>query len=269
MENILSNFISNVLLVYGVKIIGAIVLIVVGFAIVNWIKKKLQKGKLLKNLDATVSSFLITFISVALKVLLVLTAIIIIGVPSATVVAVLGSCGLAVGLALQGGLSNLAGGVVILLLKPFKLGDYISAAGNDGTVENIGIFSTTLLTVDNKRVVIPNGTISGGIIVNYSSQDTRRVDLSFTVAAGSDLDKIRKIFEEIAAADNRVLTDPAPDILVSELSAAGVTFVFRPWCKTDDYWPLYFSINEAVRRAFTEHNVQPPVSAFAVRSESK
>ncbi len=269
MGNILSNFISSVVLVYGAKILGAIVLIIVGFAIINWLKKKLLKGKALKSLDATVSSFLITFISVALKVLLLLTAVIIVGVPSATVVAVLGSCGLAVGLALQGGLSNLAGGVVILLLKPFKLGDYINAAGNEGTVDNIGIFSTTLLTVDNKRVVIPNGTISGGIIVNYSSQDTRRVDLSFTVAAGSNLDEVRKIFENIAAADERVLKDPAPDILVSELSAAGVTFVFRPWCKTAEYWDVYFAINEAVRRAFTENNIQPPVSAFAVRTVEK
>ena len=198
--------------------------------------------------------------------MLILTAVIIIGVPSATVVAVLGSCGLAVGLALQGGLSNLAGGVIILLLKPFRLGDYISAAGNDGTVENIGIFSTTLLTVDNKKIVIPNGTISGGIIVNYSSEDIRRVDLSFTVAAGSDLDQVRNIFVSIASADERILKTPAPDILVSELSAAGVTFVFRPWCKNGDYWNVFFAANEAVRRAFTENNIQPPVSAFAVRT---
>lgn len=263
------NFFSTYILPFGLKIVAAIILIAIGFAIVNKIKDKVLKKRSFKHLDDTAFSFMVNFISAAIKVLLVLTAIILIGVPSATVIAVLGSCGLAIGLALQGGLTNLAGGVLIMLLKPFKLGDYVNAGGCEGTVKNIGIFYTTLLTVDNKEVVVPNGSVTGGTVTNFSSVENRRIDLEFSVAASNDLDSVKAIFKGIADADERILKDPAPDIFVGELGAAYVKFIFRPWVKSADYWTLYFDITEKVRREFTEKGIAAPVEKVAVDTVSK
>ncbi len=262
----LKDFIDKYILTFGVKILGAVLLIVVGFIIINSLKKRFTGKKLFKNADPTVSSFALNFISAALKVILILSAVIIVGVPSATVVAILGSCGLAVGLALQGGLSNLAGGVLILVLRPFKIGDYIIAAGVEGTVDVIGIFYTTLLTVDNKRVVIPNSSVCSGTVTNCSSEKTRRIDLNFSVSANSDLDKVRSIFKNICDTEPLILKDPAPDILISELGAAYVKFFFRPWCESGNYWDLYFKLTERVKREFTANGIDAPVEKMAVRS---
>ncbi len=228
MSKWLSDFVNDYLLKYGLRILGAVVLLIVGFMIINRLKKNFWKFRLFKHTDTTIQSFFSSFISASLKIMLVLSAIIIVGVPSATVVAFLGSCGLALGLAMQGGLSNLAGGVLILLLKPFKLNDHIIAADTEGKVVAIGIFYTTLLSFDNKRIVIPNGSITSSTITNYSSESIRRLDLDFSVAAASDLDKVRSILSSIAEEDPRILKDPKTSIIISEFSAVSVKFLFRP-----------------------------------------
>lgn len=260
------NFIKNFGMNYGLKILGGIVLLVVGFFLVKLLTKFLRSEKFLKNTDTTVKRFLVSFISIGLKLVLVLTAVILIGVPAATVIAVLGSCGLAIGLALQGGLGNLAGGLLILVLKPYKLGDYINCAGGEGNVADIGIFYTTLLTLDNIKIEIPNGAVTSGTIKNYTAEKLRRVDLDFAVSAASDLDKIRGILASVIDQYDKALSDPAYDILISELTAASVTFRIRVWCLSENYWDVYFALIEAVKRSFVENNVDAPLQKMGIKN---
>ena len=255
----LSNWVWNDGIDMGVKfIIGALV-IAIGFKIINNISKKFLKFAELKAVDVTIVKFLKSCINISLKCILLL---IIIGgywdVKLTGLAAILASAGVAVGLALQGSLSNFAGGFIILFLRPFKVGDYIQAAGFEGTVEQIGVFYTNLATIDNKLVMIPNGTLSNGSLINYSAKETRRVDLVFSVSYDSDLLKVRRVLKEIVDKHKLILQKPEPFIGLIHQNASSLDFTVRVWVKNSDYWTVYFDLLESVKNRFDEEHIDIP-----------
>jgi small conductance mechanosensitive channel len=181
-----------------------------------------------------------------------------IGVKTTSFVAVLGAAGLALGFALQGSLSNFAGGVMILLFKPFKVGDIIEAQGHRGKVDEIRIFNTIIKTLDNKTIIIPNGEVSGNSIINYTAEPTRRVDMTFGIGYDDDIGKVKSVLKRVIDSDERILEDPAPMIVVSEHGGSSVNFAVRPWVKTEDYWGVYFDMHEKVKLAFDEEGISIP-----------
>lgn len=257
MEQI-KTFLSDNIVGGCIKIVLAIVILAVGMWLVNIIMKGLKKGKLLSHVDPSARGFILSAVSVSLRVLVVITAAANLGVPMASVVAVIGSAGVAVGLALQGGLSNIAGGIMILITRPFKVGDFIMTGDNSGTVESISIYYTTLVTSDNKKTVIPNGTITSSVVTNYSAMKTRRADFDFTVSYSSDIDKVKKTLNGIVASDERILKDPSPQVVLSALEDSAVKFTVRVWVNSSDYWSVYYDIVEKVKKRFDEEKIEIP-----------
>ncbi len=255
----LSNWVLNDGIDMGVKLIIGILVIIIGFKLINNISKKFLKFAELKAIDVTIVKFLKSFINISLKCILIL---IIVGgywdVKLSGFAAILASAGVAIGLALQGSLSNFAGGFIILFLRPFKVGDYIQAAGFEGTVEQIGVFYTNLATIDNKVVMIPNGTLSNGSLINYSAKETRRVDLVFSVAYDSELLKVRRVLKEIVDAHKLVLDKPEPFIGLIQHNASSLDFAVRVWVKNSDYWTVYFDLLESVKTRFDEEGIDIP-----------
>ncbi|HCW52705.1 MAG TPA: mechanosensitive ion channel protein MscS [Clostridium sp.] len=242
----------------GIKIIIGFVFLWIGFKIIKIIVKNLNKFFERRNADVTVASFLENFVNISLKLLLILLIMNYIGLATSSIVAVIGSAGIAIGLALQGSLANFAGGVIILFLRPFNVGDYIQGAGETGTIETIGIFYTHMLTIDNKRTLIPNGTLVNGIITNYTAQKMRRVDLTFGVGYEDDIRKVKAILYEIINNEEHILKDPAPFVGVSELADSSVNFIVKAWTKTEDYWTVYYDLLEKVKIRFDEENINIP-----------
>jgi small conductance mechanosensitive channel len=216
--------------------------------------KAMQKG----DMDITLRRFVANLARMLLMLFVIIAAIHQLGIQTASLIALLGAAGLAVGLALQGSLSNLAAGVLIVLFRPYKVGDWIEGGGVSGAVEEVQILTTVLKTGDNKRVIIPNSQIMGTTITNYSANETRRVDLVVGVSYGDDLDKVRTELEGLVAADERILKDPTVTIAVSELADSSVNFVLRPWVKTADYWGVYFDLTEAIKKRFDEVGISIP-----------
>lgn len=249
--------------------ICAIVFVIVGFKLSGWIVKLISHGRGLSHLDESVRTFILSFIGVALKVLVVVVAATIIGINGTVLSAVLGSAGLAVGLAMQGSLANFAGGLMILFFRPFKVGDFVTAAGESGTVTEIGIFYTKLMTIDNKCVTIPNGAISNATVTDYSTADRRRVDLEFSVAYGSDIDKVKKVILTVVSANDKVLDDPAPFTALLRQDASALVFVVRAWCATGDYWSVYFNLMENMKKAFDSVGISIPYSQLDVHLVGK
>ena len=255
----LSNWVLNDGIDMGVKLIIGVLVIAIGFKIINNISKKFLKFAELKAVDVTIVKFLKSCINISLKCILLLS---IIGgywdVKLTGLAAILASAGVAVGLALQGSLSNFAGGFIILFLRPFKVGDYIQAAGFEGTVEQIGVFYTNLATIDNKLVMIPNGTLSNGSLINYSAKETRRVDLVFSVSYVSDLLKVRRVLKEIVDKHKLILQKPEPFIGLIHQNASSLDFTVRVWVKNSDYWTVYFDLLESVKNRFDEEHIDIP-----------
>ena len=243
---------------FGINLITAIVIFFVGKWVVNLIVKGLLKAMEKGELDVTLRRFIGNLARMLLMLFVIIAAINQLGVQTASLIALIGAAGLAVGLALQGSLSNFAAGVLIVLFRPYKVGDWIEGGGVSGGVEEVQILTTVLKTGDNKRVIIPNSQIMGSTITNYSANETRRVDLVVGVSYGDDLDKVRKELEGLVAADERVLSDPPVTIAVSELADSSVNFVLRPWVKTADYWAVYFSLTEAIKKRFDEVGISIP-----------
>lgn len=243
---------------YGGKLILALVIILVGFKVTNVIVRKVKEGKRFQKLDSTAASFLASFISIAVKTVLVITAIAIMGVPMASVVTILATCGAAIGLALQGSLSNFAGGIMLMVFRPFRVEDYIETQGVSGTVRSITIFYTVLTTVDNKDVTLPNGSLMNAAITNYSANEYRRVDLAFNVAYDSDIDRVRDVLASICKVHPMVLDTPETAVLVSKQGENGLEFTVRAWCKKEDYWSVYFDLTEAVKKAFDKTGIDIP-----------
>jgi len=248
----------GLLMAYGPKFILAIVTLVIGLWVIKAFVKGIGRGMEKSNTDPSLRNFLLGLIRITLKILLFISVASMIGIQMTSFVAILGAMGLAVGLALQGSLANFAGGVLILMFKPFTLGDFIDGAGHTGSVKAIQILNTILLTPDNKTIIIPNGVLSNASITNYSAQDTRRVDMTFGIGYSDDIKKAKEALEAIIKGDSRVLSDPAPMVVVSELADSSVNFAVRPWCKGADYWGVFFDTHEKVKLEFDRQGISIP-----------
>ena len=222
----------------GFKLIIGALIISIGFKLINKFVGRFIDVLEKKDVDITLSKFLKSLITVGLKVILVLPVLGYWGIQLSGIAALVASAGVAIGLALQGSLSNFAGGFIILFIRPFKVGDYIETAPYGGTVEQIGLFYTHLTTVDNKQILIPNGTLSNGSLINYSAKPTRRVDLTFSVGYENDITHVKEVLNKIIERNTLILKDPAPFVAVSAHSASSVDFVVRAWCNTEDYWSI-------------------------------
>jgi small conductance mechanosensitive channel len=243
---------------YGVSILAAIIILVVGLWVAKKVKACFVQVLQKKEVDPTLVGFFSSLLYGALAVFVVIAAISKLGIQTTSFVAVIGAAGLAVGLALQGSLSNFASGVLLILFKPFQAGDFIKAGGEAGVVVEVGILTTELKTPDNVKIIMPNSSILGGAITNISAHPTRRVDMVVGVGYGDDLNKAKQIMEDILEADERVLKDPAVTIAVSNLGESSVDFVVRPWVKSADYWALKFDFTKAVKEKFDAEGVSIP-----------
>jgi small conductance mechanosensitive channel len=243
---------------YAPKLALAIFTLVVGLYIIKGLSKIIVLSMEKSKVDRTLVPFVSNLISWGLKALLFISVASMVGVATTSFIAVLGAAGLAVGLALQGSLGNFAGGVLILLFKPYGIDDLIETQGHIGVVKEVQIFNTILLSPDNKRVIIPNGAISNGSIINYSAEDKRRVDLVIGIAYESDVPKAKEILMQVLKNNQWALSDPAPQVAVSELADSSVNLVVRPWCKPADYWDIYFSVTEQAKAALESKGISIP-----------
>jgi small conductance mechanosensitive channel len=249
---------SDILIQYGVNIISAVLILFIGNMIVKAIANSVAKLLSKRDMDPAVVEFIHGLVRYLLFVIVLIAALGRLGVQTASVVAVIGAAGLAVGLALQGSLSNFAAGILIVSFRPFKSGDFVEVSGVAGIVEAIQIFQTVLKTGDNKMVVVPNGSIIGGAITNYSRHDTRRIDFTIGVSYDADLKLTKEVLQKVVEADSRVLLDKGVTIGVVALADSSVNFVVRPWVKTDDYWGVYFDLMQAIKEALDENNIGIP-----------
>lgn len=253
-----TSYIMDFVMQYGPKLIGAIITLIVGLWIVKRISKFFNKSLEKKEVDPSLRPFLSSMLNTLLKVFLVVSVLSMMGIEMTSFVAILGAAGLAVGLALSGTLQNFAGGVIILILKPFKVGDFIEAQGYSGSVSSIQIFNTILKPPDNKTIIIPNGGLSTGALTNYSTEPTRRVDWTVGIGYGDDIEKARKILLDILTSDERVFKDPAPFIQVSALADSSVNLATRVWVNSGDYWPVSMETNEKIYNEFNKQGINIP-----------
>jgi small conductance mechanosensitive channel len=248
----------GLLVQYGSKLLFAIFVLAVGWWVIGRMLALLDKSLDRANVETTLQRFLLSFSNMGLKGVLLIIFASMIGVETTSLIALLGAAGLAIGLALQGSLSNFAGGALILLFRPFKVGDVIEAQGFTGTVDEIQIFNSILRTLDNQRVVIPNGILSNGCIKNLFVESTRRVDMTFGVAYGDDILKVKEIIERVLGEDENILSDPAPTVEVSAHADNSINFVVRPWCNSENYWPVYFKTHTQLKLAFDSEGITIP-----------
>lgn len=257
LENILDKLIEFAS-IYGIKVIGAIVIWIIG----SWVIKKIMRGikKVMskRDYDESLQKFLLNLINWALKILLVIAILGQLGVETTSFAAILAAAGLAIGMALQGSLSNFAGGVLLMIFKPIKIGDLIEAQGEIGVVKEIEIFTTKLTGLSNKEIIIPNGALSNGNIVNYTTEGTRRVDLIFGVGYDSDIKKTKEVLMQVLTAHPLVLEDPKPTVNVSALADSSINFAVRPWCKSEHYWDVYFNVTEQTKEALDAAGIEIP-----------
>jgi len=243
---------------YGLKLLAAIAVFIIGKMVANWVKKLVTRVMTKGGLDQIIIGFSSSIAYIAMMAFVIVAALGQLGIQTTSFIAILGAAGLAIGLALQGSLANFAAGFLMIIFRPFKVGDVIEAAGVTGKVNAIHIFTTTLTTPDNKTIIIPNAKLGGDNIINYSTQETRRVDLTVGVAYDADLKEVRNILEDVVSKDSRVLSDPAHQIAVAELADNSVNFVFRMWVKSADYWDVFFDTNETVKTRFDEAGIGIP-----------
>lgn len=243
---------------YGPKLILAVLVLIIGMWVIKGIKKLVTKALQKGHVEISLQKFLVSMITVLLKVLLLISVASMIGIATTSFIAILGAATFAIGLALQGSMSNFAGGVLILLLKPFKVGDIIEAQGFVGKVHEIQIFNTIMKTFDNKMIFIPNGTLSNGNITNYSKEPIRRVDMTFGIGYGDDIKRAKEVLAGLIKEDARILKDPAPLIAVSSLGDSSVNFAVKVWCDNAEYWNVYFDMQEKVKLTFDQENISIP-----------
>ena len=253
----------------GSKILLAIVVFIVGRWIVRRLNKLLAKILEKRHVEASLSTFVKSLVNITLTLLLIIVVIGVLGIETSSFIALFASAGVAIGMALSGTLQNFAGGVMILLFKPFKVGDTIEAQGQSGTVREIQIFNTILATPDNKIIIIPNGGLSTGLMKNYSREATRRVDWEFGIAYGDDYTKAKAVIARLLDADGRVLKDPAYFIALTSLGESSVNIVVRAWVNAGDYWGVYFDMNEKVYKTFAEENLNIPFPQLDVHLHGK
>ncbi|MCQ2524826.1 MAG: mechanosensitive ion channel [Lachnospiraceae bacterium] len=258
------NQLTNLGTQAGASIALGLLILIVGLFISKKLVKGLGKGRVLKKLDVGVKSFILSALKAILYALVLSSTAIVWGVPSTVFISLFTTFGVAIGLALQGALGNFAGGLMILIFKPFKVGDYIEGASNSGTVKEITVIYTILETPDNRVVTIPNGSLTNANIINYSALDTRRVDLVVNASYTCDCEKVKKVLNEVAKANEKILKDPAPIIRMLNHGSSSIEYVFRVWTKTADYWDVYFDSNEAIKKAFDENGIEIPYQKIDV-----
>ena len=270
-ENLMTEL-SQFVITYGPKLVGAIIVWIIGTFLIRKITRALHSLMDKKDVDASLKPFLKSLLGIVLKLLLVITVLSMLGVEMTSFIAILGAAGLAVGLALQGSLQNFAGGVIILVFKPYKVGDFIETQGYLGTVKEILIFHTTLQTPDNKIIIIPNGNLSNGSLINFSKEETRRVDFTFGIAYGESVEKARKLILDVFKEHERILQEPAePFVALSAMADSSVNLAARVWVKGENYWPVFFETNEKVYEAMNEAGINIPFPQMDVHliSDSK
>ncbi|MDC1370244.1 mechanosensitive ion channel [Flavobacteriales bacterium] len=243
---------------YGIALITAVAIIVIGFWLVKRIKKIMAKFFIKKDFDPSLETFLMSLTSIALRILVIITALSQLGIEMTSFVALLGAAGLAIGMAFSGTLSNLAGGVMILFFKPYKVGDYIEAQGEIGHVKELQIFNTILITLDNKTVIIPNGPLANGNMTNYSTQTNRRVDFVVGIAYGDSYDTAKETLLKFVKEDPRIMDEEDNFIGLGELADSSVNLTLRVWCKTEDYWGVFFTMNERIYKEFGDRGLNIP-----------
>ncbi|HHN48545.1 MAG TPA: mechanosensitive ion channel [Bacteroidales bacterium] len=252
------NFLTEFAIQYGLKLLGALVVLIIGWKIIGMLNRFMNRSMDKREMEPSLKSFLSSLVVILLRVMLIITVLTMLGVAMTSFIAILGAAGLAVGLALSGTLQNFAGGVMILLFKPFKVGDFIDAQGYMGTVSEIQIFNTILKTPDNKTVIIPNGGLATSSMVNFSTEPQRRVDWTFGIAYGDDAEKAKSVILDLIKADKRVLADPEPFVAISELADSSVNFTARAWVNAADYWGLFFDMNQKVYQTFPQKGLSIP-----------
>jgi small conductance mechanosensitive channel len=257
MEEILTQ-IKEILAIYGIRVIAAIAIFIIGRWVAKGLRNLLRRVMKRNQVDETLISFVCNLAYVLLLAFVIVAAINKLGIQTTSFIAIIGAAGLAIGLALQGSLANFAAGVLMIIFRPIKVGDFIEGGGTTGTVEEIQIFSTQLKSGDNKTIIVPNSKMLGGNIVNYSTKETRRVDMTFGIGYEDDIDKSRSVIQGIINKDERVLKDPAPLVVVSELADSSVNFTVRVWTKSGDYWGVFFDTTEAVKKQFDAEEISIP-----------
>ncbi len=262
--------IYSLVIQYGLNFIGALAIFFIGRWVAKSVSSLLSRALAKAKVDPTLVPFIDNLAYTAMLVFIIIAALAEVGVQTASVVAVLGAAGLAVGLALQGSLANFASGVLLLVFKPFRVGDFVEISGVSGTVQAIHVFNTVLNDPNNIRVIVPNGQVTGGNILNYTINGTRRIDLTASVSYDDDLRRARQVIERVLAAEPRILPDPAPVVAVKEMADSSVDFVVRPWVKADDYWPVYFDLTEKLKVAIEENGMTIPFTTqeIVVKSDA-
>lgn len=267
-ENIdIQHIIETFILPWGINIVMALAIFMVGKFVVGLLVKVAKKLMTKAKVDNILVNFIGSIVKTVLLLFVIIAALDQLGVNTTSMIALIGAAGLAIGLALQGTLQNLASGVMLIIFRPFGDGDFIEAGGVSGVVEQIGIFSITMRTGDNREVIIPNGEIYGGTITNYSARSTRRVDMVFGIGYDDDLKKAKDILNRILSEDERILKDPAPLVAVAELADSSVNFNVRPWCATGDYWGVYFDIHEKVKLTFDAEGISIPYPQMDIHQD--
>jgi len=268
-ENLnLSSFATNYLVPWSINIVFAIGIFVIGRIIARGIGRIVEKLLTRMGIDQILIGFIKNIVNAVLFLFIIIAVLNQLGVDTTSLIALLGAAGLAIGLSLQGSLQNFAAGVMLILFRPFNIGDFIEAGGTSGVVERITIFSTIMRTADNREVTVPNGSIFGGIIINNSARDTRRIDMVFGIGYDDDIRKAREIMQGILDADKRILKDPEAQIALAELADSSVNFVVRPWVKSGDYWTVKCNLNERIKLAFDKNGISIPYPQMDVHMNS-
>lgn len=263
MENLLNpeqlkSLATGYVIPWAINITLAIAVFIIGRMVAGFVVRLVSRIMKRSKMDEILVNFICSILNAILLLFVIVAALDRLGVDTTSLIALMGAAGLAVGLALQNSLQNFAAGVMLIIFRPFKAGDFVDAGGTTGVVENISIFSTMLRTPDNREVIIPNGSIYGGNITNFSARPTRRVDLMFGIGYGDDIRKAKEILTKLVVADERILKDPAPQIVVGELGDSSVNFHVRPWVKSADYWDVYFDLTEKVKLTFDDEKISIP-----------
>lgn len=249
---------QELITLYGLKVIAAVVIFIVGRWVAKGLKRLMVRALTKGKVDETLVSFLGHLTYFTLLAFIIIAALNQLGIQTTSFIAILGAAGLAVGLALQGSLANFAAGILMIIFRPFRVGDYVEGGGTAGIVEEIQIFTTKLRTPDNKSIIIPNAKITGDNIVNYSAKDSRRMDMIVGVSYDDDYDQVKEVLQDILAKDGRILEEPPPTIAILEFGDNSVNFAFRPWVKTAEYWDVYFALTEAIKKRFDEEGITIP-----------
>lgn len=263
----IQQLIETYVLPWSINIVMAFAIFIIGKLVVKMVVKFAKKLMTKAKVDAILVNFIASIINAILLLFVVIAALDQLGVETTSLIALIGAAGLAVGLALQGTLQNLASGVMLIIFRPFNDGDFVEAGGVAGVVEAIGIFTTTMRTGDNREIIIPNGEIFGGTITNYSKRATRRVDMVFGIGYDDDIKKAKELLNKILEEDDRILSDPAPLVAVAELADSSVNFNVRPWCNTSEYWNVYFDIHEKVKLTFDAEGISIPYPQMDIHQD--